>query len=262
MTNAIILAAGFGSRLSPLTDNKPKSLIEFGGKTLLERNVELLKNQEIDDITIITGYKKEKIKLVDVNYVENRNFENNSTLASLFFAEEKIQSSTIITYSDIIFEEKILKELMAMKNNITAVIDAKWKNYWKLRIDETISDATETAVFNTQKTITSIGQKNPEANGHFIGLMKLENNGSEKFKELFLKTKNESIGSKNDLNEELPFEKLRIVDLLQGLIKINYPLHALLIDNGWLEFDTINDYNLYSKMLNDKTLENLIKLNY
>ena len=130
MTNAIILAAGFGSRLSPLTDNKPKSLIEFGGKTLLERNVELLKNQEIDDITIITGYKKEKIKLVDVNYVENRNFENNSTLASLFFAEEKIQSSTIITYSDIIFEEKILKELMAMKNNITAVIDAKWKNYW------------------------------------------------------------------------------------------------------------------------------------
>ena len=39
-------------------------------------------------------------------------------------------------------------------------------------------------------------------------------------------------------------------------------LHALLIDNGWLEFDTINDYNLYSKMLNDKTLENLIKLNY
>ena len=133
MTNAIILAAGFGSRLSPLTDNKPKSLIEFGGKTLLERNVELLKNQEIDDITIITGYKKEKIKLVDVNYVENRNFENNSTLASLFFAEEKIQSSTIITYSDIIFEEKILKELMAMKNNITAVIDAKWKNYWKLK---------------------------------------------------------------------------------------------------------------------------------
>ena len=55
MTNAIILAAGFGSRLSPLTDNKPKSLIEFGGKTLLERNVELLKNQEIDDITIIIG---------------------------------------------------------------------------------------------------------------------------------------------------------------------------------------------------------------
>ena len=149
-----------------------------------------------------------------------------------------------------------------MKNNITAVIDAKWKNYWKLRIDETISDATETAVFNTQKTITSIGQKNPEANGHFIGLMKLENNGSEKFKELFLKTKNEAIGSKNNLNEELPFEKLRIVDLLQGLIKINYPLHALLVDNGWLEFDTINDYNLYSKMLNDETLQKLIKLNY
>ena len=260
MTNAIILAAGFGSRLLPLTEDKPKSLIEFGGKTLLERNVEMFKKHGIDDITIITGYKKEKIDLSNINYVENKNFENNSTLASLFYAEEKIQNSTIITYSDIIFEEKVLEELMIMKNDIIAVIDAKWKDYWKLRINETISEATETAVFSTEKIITSIGYKNPQANGHFIGLMKLENNGSKKFKELFLKTKQEKIGSKNNLNQELPFEKLRIVDLLEGLIKINYPLHALLIDNGWIEFDTINDYNLYSKMLNEKILQELIKL--
>ena len=90
--------------------------------------------------------------------------------------------------------------------------------------------------------------------------MKLENNGSEKFKELFLKTKNESIGSKNNLNEELPFEKLRIVDLLQGLIKINYPLHALLVDNGWLEFDTTSDLELYNNMKDNNTLSQFITL--
>ena len=61
MTNVIILAAGFGSRLLPLTKDKPKSLIEFDGKTLLERNIEIFKKHGINDVTIVTAYKKEKI---------------------------------------------------------------------------------------------------------------------------------------------------------------------------------------------------------
>ena len=59
MTNVIILAAGLGSRLSPLTDDKPKSLITFGKETLLERNVNMFKKNGINDISIITGYKKD-----------------------------------------------------------------------------------------------------------------------------------------------------------------------------------------------------------
>ena len=54
MTNVIILAAGFGSRLLPLTKDKPKSLIEFDGKTLLERNIEIFKKHGINNITIVT----------------------------------------------------------------------------------------------------------------------------------------------------------------------------------------------------------------
>lgn len=262
MTNVIILAAGFGSRLLPLTKDKPKSLLEFGGKTLLERNIEIFKKNGINEITIITGYKKEKINFPDIKYIENENFEHNSTLQSLFYAIDDIKDSTIITYSDIIFEEKIIDELLIAEHDITVVVDAKWKDYWKLRIDETLNDATETAIFNDEKIITSIGNKNSQANGHFIGLMKLENHGSQKFKELFLKTKQNVVNGKNKLNDELSFEKLRIVDLLEGLIKNNFSIHALLINNGWLEFDTINDYKLYNEMLDHKVLGKLIKLNY
>tara|TARA_Y100001936_G_scaffold20267_1_gene17363 strand:+ start:26087 stop:26875 length:789 start_codon:yes stop_codon:yes gene_type:complete len=262
MTNVIILAAGFGSRLLPLTKDKPKSLIEFDGKTLLERNIEIFKKHGINDITIVTGYKKEKIIFKDINYIENENFEHNSTLLSLFYAIKEIKNSTIVTYSDIIFEEKILEELLMTKNDISVVVDAKWKDYWKLRTDETINDATETAIFDNEKNVTSIGHKNSQANGHFIGLMKLENNGSEKFKELFLNTKQNVINGKNKLNNELSFEKLRIVDLLEGLIKENYSIHATLTNNGWLEFDTINDFKLYRDMLDKKILKKLIRLNY
>ena len=73
MTNVIILAAGLGSRLSPLTDDKPKSLITFGKETLLERNVNMFKKNGINDISIITGYKKDKIDFPGINYFENKN---------------------------------------------------------------------------------------------------------------------------------------------------------------------------------------------
>ena len=64
----------------------------------------------------------------------------------------------------------------------------------------------------------------------------------------------------NELNRNLSFEKLRIVDLLEGLIKLKYPIHSIVIDNGWLEFDTISDYELYSDMYNKNILSKLIKL--
>ena len=77
-----------------------------------------------------------------------------------------------------------------------------------------------------------------------------------------MKTKESKKDGKNALNENLSFEKLRIVDLLSGLIKKNVKVNSILIDNGWLEFDTINDYELYSNMLNENKISQLIKLNY
>jgi choline kinase len=262
MTNAIILAAGLGSRLSPLTDDKPKSLIKFGQETLLERNIAMLRKYGIEDISIVTGYKKEKINFSGINYYENKNYKDNSTLASLFFAEEKILESTIITYSDIIFDEFILQRLLNTKNEISVVIDKNWIEYWNLRIDESIVDATETAIFNEKNLVTSIGKKNPNANGHFIGLMKLEQKGSKIFRNLYYESQNSSNENSNTLNKKITFEKLRIVDLLQGLIDKNNSINSLLIHNGWLEFDSLNDYKLYSEMLDDGSISKLIKLNY
>jgi len=59
---------------------------------------------------------------------------------------------------------------------------------------------------------------------------------------------------KNPLNSNLPFEKSYMTDLLQGLIMAGYSLKAIPIENGWLEVDSLNDYNIYEKMLKDNTL--------
>ena len=67
----IILAAGMGSRLRPLTNDKPKCMLKLFNETLLERQIKIFRNHNINDITIVTGYRSEVIDISNVNYVKN-----------------------------------------------------------------------------------------------------------------------------------------------------------------------------------------------
>ena len=67
----IILAAGMSSRLRPLTSNKPKCMLKLSNETLIERQIKIFHNHNINDITIVTGYRSEVIDIPDVNYVKN-----------------------------------------------------------------------------------------------------------------------------------------------------------------------------------------------
>ena len=58
----IILAAGEGKRLRPLTENLPKTMIDFFGVTLLQRQIETMRKCNVTDIIVVTGYMSEKIK--------------------------------------------------------------------------------------------------------------------------------------------------------------------------------------------------------
>ena len=260
MTNAIILAAGVGSRLLPLTKDKPKSLIKFAGKTLLEMQIESFRENGIQDISIVTGHNKDKFFLKDINYFENLEYKQTSTLLSLFCAKEKIMNSTIISYADIIFEKNVLKKLLKTRDEISLVNDRKWLEYWDIRPDETSDEATETVYVDQKNCVRFIGKKTQKSNAHFIGLMKLQNSGAQKFLEFFeiLKKNYEKDVKKTKTN--LSFSKLRIIDLLQTIIENNVEIKSVPIDNGWLEFDTINDLNLYNEMYEKKTLQKFIKL--
>ena len=106
--NIIILAAGQGKRLSPLTNNKPKCMVDLFGKTLLEWQVSAFKKCGITDISVVTGYRSELIDLPGLEFFQNKKFETTNMVESLFCASEKLNKSTIVSYGDIIFEEKVL----------------------------------------------------------------------------------------------------------------------------------------------------------
>ena len=258
----IILAAGEGKRLRPLTKDIPKSMVNFCGTTLLERQIEVMRKCEINDIIVITGYKAEKINITGINYSENKNFERTNMVETLFCAENELEDDVIVSYADIIYEKNVLENLIQSKEEISIVIDRKWKDYWRKRFDDPLKDA-ESLKIDAEGNISEIGQKVEnidEIQGQYIGLMKFDSKGVKILIEFYKKCKEEAENGRNVLNPNVEFEKSYMTDLLQGLISTGCKLKPVMIENGWLEFDSINDYHLYQKMYNEKNLSELINL--
>ena len=260
---AIILAAGLGNRLLPLTENKPKCLVEFSGKTLLERLLKTFENCGVNDIVLVVGHKSKKIAHTDLDLVKNKKYSKTGIMHSLFCAREKLEKTVIVSYGDIIFEDSVLEELLESKYDITAVVDKKWKRYWELRMDKPLSDA-ESLLMDKKNFITNIGEKNLKSFdkicGQFIGLLKFQNKGLKDLKEFFNKIYSEATKEYNPLNTNVPFEQSTLTNFLQGMIMNGHKIKAIPIENGWLEFDTVRDYEVYNKMLINNTLSDFIKI--
>jgi len=256
----IILAAGEGRRLRPLTEDKPKSMIEFCGMTLLQRQVNVMKECDINDIIVITGYKSDIIDISGVTYYKNEEFEETNMVETLFCAKEELEGEIIVSYADIIYERNVLQKLIDSKQKISVVIDEKWEKYWNKRFEDPLNDV-ESLKINSKGNIIDIGQKTrslEEIQGQYIGLMKFDSEGTKIISDFYHRCKEESKNGSNILNSKIEFKKSYLTDLLQGLIVDGNELKAVFVNGGWLEFDTINDFNLYQKMIKDNNLSELI----
>ena len=111
----IIIAAGNATRLGKLTERKPKGLLEINGKSIIERQIELFKKNNIKDIIIITGPHKE-FGIPDVTYVEDANYQNHDVLGSLMAASDFLNGKVLTCYSDILFDDEVLKNKFGEKD--------------------------------------------------------------------------------------------------------------------------------------------------
>jgi choline kinase len=259
---AIILAAGEGKRLRPLTNNTPKCLVNLFGKSLLQWQIETFRSCQIDDISVVTGYRSELINLPRLKIFQNKKFETTNMVESLFCASQELSEQTIVSYGDIIFEKKVLDKLIQSKADFSVIVDKNWKRYWEIRFDNPLNDA-ESLKIDTDDNITSIGQKTQkidEIEGQYIGLMKFQNTGLEKIKKFYEKIKSQSTNNSNPLNPLISFQQSFMTDFLQGLINDGCKLKAVEIENGWLELDTINDYNKYTELYSKNKLSEFIDL--
>ncbi len=241
-TKALIIAAGLGSRLKKHTENLPKCMLDFGGKTLLERQLEAYRKCGVTNISLVRGYKKEKINYKGLKYFENNDYRNNNILNSIFYAEKIIDGNIIISYSDILFEPSVVKRTLESNHDISVVVDIDWRGYYVGRKDHPISEA-ENVIFNSNNEVEKIGKINTgkeEVHGEFIGMIKLTNRGAKIFKQHFHRLK--KIYWNKPFQRAKTFQKAYLTDMMQELVDIGVKVHCIIIESGWKEIDTVEDY--------------------
>lgn len=177
---AIILAAGRGSRMKGLTDDRPKCLVEIKGITLLDRQLEAIKAAGITDIAIVSGYKREL--LTNRGFVEfhNPRWAETNMVSSLACAKEWLKAGPcIVSYSDIFYASSAVSALMKSDSDIAITFDPCWLELWKNRFVDPLDDA-ETFRLDKDGCLAEIGNKPKtvdEIQGQYMGLLRFSPKG-------------------------------------------------------------------------------------
>ncbi len=248
---AIIIAAGPSKRLRPLTEDLPKFMLKINGKPILQNTIELFRSNGINDISVIRGYKKEKINYPNVTYFENKDFWNNNILHSLMCAREKLEEAVktgedvVMTYSDIWYNDSVVKALLKSKEDIASIVDTDWHGYYEGRTDHPISEA-ENIIMDDDKRMLKIGKHifthdtPKDKQGEFIGLWKFASKGIKIFLKHFDRL-NSALKMTDPYQNTKEWQKSYITDIFHEMIDNGEKLYCVLIKKNWAEFDTVQD---------------------
>lgn len=173
---AVILGAGLGTRLGPLTNDSPKCLLKISSRTILEHQIENLRECGIQGITMVTGHKADKIKNFckenswDLNFIYNNYYSTSSNLFSLWLARETFDEGFVCLNSDVVFDVEILKDLLKFEADICLAVEKKVcrKEDMKVKVKDEI-------IVEINKSM-----RPEEAYGEFIGIAKFSEKGATK----------------------------------------------------------------------------------
>ena len=209
----------------------------INGKTLIQRQISLLQQNGISDITVVRGFEKEKFHHKDVNFVNDDEFEEHEQLGSLIAAESEIVGDILIIFGDIIFDSNILNQILDSNNDISIAVDLDWKESYRERTDNPIELAGK-ILLDGQKIIQLSERLSVEkkefSTGEFLGIIKLTSNGSRILRDYLKKLKHHA-GRFHDAES---FKMAKLTDLLQHLIESNVEIKPIFVKGKWCEIDT------------------------
>jgi choline kinase len=235
---AIILAAGRGSRMKNLTDECPKCLVELRGKALLEWQLEALRLAGINEIAIVTGYRRELLANWGLVEFHNARWAETNMVSSLTCAQEWLQSEPcIVSYSDIFYSPVAVQSLITCQASLAVTYDPNWLELWTQRFGDPLLDA-ETFRLTPENTLAEIGNKPKsveEVQGQYMGLLYFTPRGWTEVLRIRAKLTSDQC------------DKMHMTGTLQKVIEANkISVLAIPYTTTWGEIDSAEDL-LYSE---------------
>ncbi len=235
--NAIILAAGSGKRIREDVKDLPKSSYQ----------IQALKQAGINDIIVITGAHSEKFEIENVRYIKDHHYNEHDILGSLLEAKDFLKNDVLVLYSDIIFESKILRQILDSKGDVSIAIDMAWEKMYEGRMEHPKYEAENVQLNKAKKIIKiekNIKNKNNDV-GEFLGIIKFSPYGSG----LFVKQYEELIKTHVGTFQQAPsVSKAYLTDMIQELVDSKIDVEPVIISGKWCEIDTNQDLERAQKM--------------
>ena len=236
----IFLAAGKSNRIYNKI-KKNKCLININRKPLIKFLIDQIKKTKIKKISIITGFRakilEKKLKNIkNIDFLFNEKFNSREMLYSLILGLKNYDEDILISYSDILFDSKIINKLLKKKSKeIKIPILKNWKKIWKIRNKDPLIDG-ETLFINNKGNIKSIGNKISDLKRidyQYMGLIFIPKEKRKKILSLY------KLISHN--------KKMHATGFLNFLVKKKNLIKTVVIDKGWYEFDDYEDLINYKK---------------
>ena len=236
--NALILAAGRGSRMRALTDRQPKCLTKLAGKPLLDWQLSSLREGGAATCTVMAGYLGHMLQGDFITDIYPRWAETNMVGTLAWGMRTPLQTDCIVSYSDIVYKTDHVRSLALCPQDIAITYDTRWLELWRLRFSDPLADA-ETFI-QKDDLLQTIGQKalsTDEIQGQYMGLIKIRPNGWEAIAQYLSSLPNEAA------------DKLDMTSLLRALLENGINIGAVPVTGGWCEVDNEHDAAVYETAL-------------
>jgi phosphoenolpyruvate phosphomutase len=248
---AVILAAGQSQGLLPLTEELPKPMLDIKGKTILERQIDVLNACGIKDVAVVRGYKKDAIKLPNARFYDNDEFATTNEAFSLFRAAKELKGPFLFLYGDILFERSHLEKLLKSPADVSIVVDRAYGETGRPESNRgtpdlvVLKDAQESGYrflgAEAPHQVAKVGRtiEPSAANGEFVGMAMFSAKGARTLTDCYQQL---SETQKGNFHEADSLRHASFTDLVQELIDRGNEVRAIDVYKGWLEIDTFEDY--------------------
>ncbi|MFZ0311272.1 MAG: phosphocholine cytidylyltransferase family protein [Candidatus Korobacteraceae bacterium] len=243
---AVILAAGRGSRLGHLGDDRPKCFVELEGSPLIERQIAALRRGGVKEIGVVRGYRAEMIDFPGLTYFSNPRWAETNMVMSLAAAAPWLRGGpVIVSYADIFYRSELVRGLAGARGQLVVSYDRAWRRLWTRRFADPLADA-ETFRLDAEGRLLEIGGKTTrieDIEGQYMGLLKFTPPAWSAL-EALLSTLDAPI-----------CDRLDMTGLLRRLLAGNeLPIDTFATDGQWGEIDNPEDVAVYAKMVSEGEL--------